>query len=249
MPFTPTSPSPLSPGRATGLPASHPHARKQSESLVGTPDSQLSSDIIIPSNTTQNTLSTIYENSNSPTYAYPYSAPSTPSGTRFTKSVSLIPQPSFPTPGSSSASLHPHSVQPHSAYATTFSPLSTELVLYAYAQLSGTLNIDPVAVHNAPEMYVLRDRLKKGRVGGGSLDFVVGSSAGGRGHKRGSSWLGLGGLFGSGNTDVVGRGALAGGSAIGPGSEDDLPTFETQPSVLAIDLRLAPGESKSCKCF
>ncbi|GJJ07832.1 hypothetical protein Clacol_002037 [Clathrus columnatus] len=230
VPYTPSS---LSPNRETTLPASHPHARKQS--LVGT--GGLSPDAI--SNNYPSTLSTIHELTGSPTYNHPYSAPSTPSGTRFTKTASLAPQ---HPPSSHNAA------QSQSAYATMFSPLSTELLLYAYAQFSGTFSIDSVAVHNAPELYALRDKLRKGRIGGGSLDLVLGPGAGAtgigtRGHKRGSSWFGFG-LFAGG-----GGGADSGGSGINTGfsraADEELPTFETQPSLLAIDLRLAPGESKS----
>lgn len=52
------------------------------------------------------------------------------------------------------------------------------------------------------------------------------------------------------NGDGTGFSGSPFGGAAGA-SEDglSLPTLETQPSMLAVDLNLAPGETRSCRCF
>ena len=138
---------------------------------------------------------------------------------------------------------------PHIALPTSVSLPSTELLLYAYAQLSGTLSVDPAFMPTSSEFLDLRDALrKKAVVGGGSLDIGSGT------HRRRAN----GGFFGflsSANTtnNVASRVLVPGGvtttaSATGEDIDDAIPTLETQPSMLAIDLTLAAGESRSCTC-
>jgi RAB6A-GEF complex partner protein 2 len=57
------------------------------------------------------------------------------------------------------------------------------------------------------------------------------------------------------SASLLGFGFVTGGSGGGGGDvgevdpEMPLPTFEVQPAMLAVDLVLAPGESKSCQLF
>ena len=88
------------------------------------------------------------------------------------------------------------------------------------------------------------------------------SSRTAHGHKRSASLLALlspslsdnntgagAGAFGFGVRSEVGlgKGGGGGGGGVGEDLKDAvLPTFESQPAMLAVDLSLAPGESRSC---
>jgi RAB6A-GEF complex partner protein 2 len=63
--------------------------------------------------------------------------------------------------------------------------------------------------------------------------------------------LGLGipaspGAISAGSGVVAGAGGIV-DEEIDP--DEPLPTFEVQPAMLAVDLSLMPGESRSCGCF
>ena len=244
------------------LPSSHPHARKHSvasedmaSQTVSYPNSfppptpvtvsassfQVSLDPITEHGANYHSP-TLSENLSSPAVTQPPPKSQGPHGHRPTLGLGLpLPVP----PNTRTKSIH--GPPPHTAIPTSFPLPSTELLLYAYAQLSGTLSVDPAFMPTSSEYLDLRDALrKKAVVGGGSLDIMS------RSHRRHAS----GGLFGflsSSNTnDVASRGPVP-GRIITPASainDDDetIPILETQPSMLAVDLTLGAGESRSCTC-
>lgn len=194
-----------------------------------------------------------------------------------------------------------------SSLSQTFATPGTEILLWAYARLVGTLEIDEIIVPPA-ELDSLRAKLRTGgAIGGGRMDITergpaAGISAppvgltgglfsslfGGGGSPSGfatqssptmmtppQSAVSLGvhtsspstgyiSSFFSGSPGVTrarsmnNAGRYGGSSGHGGGSglfgsaatagEDpkSLPTLEMQPSVLAVDLNLAPGETRSC---
>ncbi|OSD05766.1 Rgp1-domain-containing protein [Trametes coccinea BRFM310] len=199
-----------------------------------------------------------------------------------------------PPPSPSGAYLKP----PRTAFSSSFPVPNTELILYAYAQLLGSLTISPLPEANtSPEharaLNHLRARLlKRKAVGGGSMDITSSLSAsslgppGGAPMRRGShgrsSSLSAGllsmlsptalvsspsqpafvpghrartssvfSLFSNGQAPPTSRsaGVGLGLSASVPEDEVDpeapLPTLEVQPSMLAVDLSLGPGESRT----
>lgn len=190
---------------------------------------------------------------------------------------------------------------PRTAFSSSFPIANTELILYAYAQLLGTLTITPLPdAPSSPDqsrnLNRLRTRLlKRKAVGGGSMDISSSLSAQPgsptsptrrASHGRSSS-LSAGllsmlapsspGPQSSSQSFVPGHRARTSSvfslfsngqgpspssrSAVGLGfststSEDDeidpdqpLPTLEVQPSMLAVDLSLGPGESRTCMCI
>ncbi|KAJ3002209.1 hypothetical protein NUW54_g5970 [Trametes sanguinea] len=200
-----------------------------------------------------------------------------------------------PPPSSSSGTyLKP----PRTAFSSSFPVPNTELILYAYAQLLGSLTISPLPEANtSPEharaLNHLRSQLlKRKAVGGGSMDITSSLSAqtlgppGGPTSRRGShgrsSSLSAGllsmlsptslvsspsqpafvpghrartssvfSLFSNGHAPPTSRSAGVGlglGASV-PEDEVDpeapLPTLEVQPSMLAVDLSLGPGESRT----
>ncbi|EJF58478.1 Rgp1-domain-containing protein [Dichomitus squalens LYAD-421 SS1] len=190
---------------------------------------------------------------------------------------------------SSTAYLKP----PRTAFSSTFPVANTELILYAYAQLLGTLTITPLpdapsSSDQARNLNRLRARLlKRKAVGGGSMDISSSLSAQpsspvspSRRHGRSTSLSnGLLSILSSSSSQpspqpfVPGHRArtssvfslFSTGQALPPpsrsglglglstsASEDEemdpdqpLPTLEVQPSMLAVDLSLAPGESRT----
>ncbi|KAH9487327.1 RAB6A-GEF complex partner protein 2 [Psilocybe cubensis] len=199
--------------------------------------------------------------------------------------------------------LHP----PRSAFATTFPPPNTELILYSYAQLSGTIQITPVpgalpTPEQSQTLNAVRGALlSRSVLGGGSMDITSTMSATSpaspkprlrQTHSRSSSFsAGLLSILSptslvssiaspsppasathsrSGSmrwrstsstamplaaTPTSARfpnsssspSVLAFGNTSGQefDPEEPLPTFEIQPAMLAVDLSLAPGESRS----
>ncbi|KAI0935775.1 hypothetical protein AcV5_004100 [Taiwanofungus camphoratus] len=196
-----------------------------------------------------------------------------------------------PPPGGTQAQTQP----PRSAFSSSFPVPNTELILYSYAQLTGTLAISPpagapVTPEQARALNHLRASLLKRRVvGGGSMDItpVLSSQPFGQGqqqplvrrssHGRSSSVSGsffsllsptslmpsspapqpfspshrarapsMFSLFSYGapsGTVGLGLGGVGMDEEFDP--DTPLPTFEVQPSMLAVDLALAPGESRS----
>ncbi|KAI0327316.1 Rgp1-domain-containing protein [Cubamyces sp. BRFM 1775] len=192
-----------------------------------------------------------------------------------------------------------HLKPPRTAFSSSFPVSNTELILYAYAQVLGTLTITPLPDANAsPEhelnLSQLRARLlKRKAVGGGSMEITSSLSAQSLGHggpptsRRGShsrstslsaglfSMLAPTSLVASPNpqpfvpghrarTSSVfslfsnGQGpptSKSAGVGLGLGTsmpeeeevdpETPLPTLEVQQSMLAVDLSLGPGESRT----
>ena len=154
-------------------------------------------------------------------------------------------------------------------------PSSTELILYSYAQLLGTVSITPLAgasmsQEHAKTLSGLRIRLlRRPIVGGGSMDITSRQRVQERRrtHSRASSLTsGLLSLLSPSSSSVpsspvqsspppwkAGGSRSSAGVAANGGSQEDvdpempLPTFEVQPSMLAVDLSLAAGESRTCK--
>ncbi|EJT98979.1 Rgp1-domain-containing protein [Dacryopinax primogenitus] len=152
--------------------------------------------------------------------------------------------------------------QPRSAFSSTFSPPGTEVLLWAYVQLIGRIELDEGVVP-----FHIVDKLKDGlsansAVGRGSMD--IGSS-----HSPSTSFLtsvllqktprspfmrhqraspslfsslpsfGLSSLF------SPSRSSPFSSPSVNRDEEDALPTLDLQPSVLAVDLVLSPGESRT----
>lgn len=76
---------------------------------------------------------------------------------------------------------------------------------------------------------------------GGYIASLFGSPTGSSGLGRSRS-VSIGGRYGGGSGPNT-------GGMFGAGGEDPrlLPTLELQPSILAVDLSLKPGESRSCE--
>lgn len=208
------------------IPQNHPHARKQSVL-----DGHLQSTEVVQPQTS--TLDTIAEG---PTHSYPPR------------------RPSLQALGHG----HPHSY-------TKPIPKDTALLLYSYAQLSGTAHILPQSTPAA--LSNLRAHLlKKPVLGGGSMDIASTR----RSHSRSTSLTGslLSLLSPSSYTPTLGRSrapslssqsdtspanvglGLSVGAAnpVEEGEEEmPLPVFEVQPAMLAVDLALSPGESRTCE--
>jgi len=170
-----------------------------------------------------------------------------------------------------------HGPPPASGPGPRLRPSTTELILYSYAQLLGTVSITPLAgvsmsQEHAKALNGLRMRLlKRPIVGGGSMDITSRQRVPERRrtHSRASSLTsGLLSLISPLSSASVPPSPIAssalppwktgssrGGAASTNGdSQEDvdpempLPTFEVPPSMLAVDLSLAPGESRTCEC-
>ncbi|KAG6817284.1 hypothetical protein H0H87_010626 [Tephrocybe sp. NHM501043] len=314
--------SPLTRSDALPLGSKHPHARKQSVmdaqlELISTPIPYTPAS---SSSTFSLALDPIAEGVLSP---YP-STPSlalptieTPTHQNFSmhppsNSVYAYPQPRSATsrhrPPQIGLGHPPNSAKnlPRSAFSSTFSQANTELILYSYAQLKGTLSLTPVpgVPINAEQRHTLNAMrsalLKRSVVGGGRMDISASlHSPNGAQHRRrpthsrsSSFSTGLLNLLspmsptpGTFNPSPVpspshrsrpstaglpaspmsprfssspgvglgiGMGTVAGPAGPSPGiAEEDvdpeapLPTFEVQPAMLAVDLSLLPGESRS----
>ncbi|KDQ52969.1 hypothetical protein JAAARDRAFT_197762 [Jaapia argillacea MUCL 33604] len=177
--------------------------------------------------------------------------------------------------------------------STTIAP-NAEIILYSYAQLSGSLSIVPLPGSSSSQTPAENTRmlnglraslLRKPVMGGGSMDITSSFGNGSfsrrpRTHTRSPSLgSGLLSLLSpsslvslSPNTQAwspahrrsltpsllspssssmgggVGLGLGLGGAALGEewiDAETPLPVFEVQPTMLAVDLTLGPGESRS----
>ncbi|KAF6742880.1 Rgp1-domain-containing protein [Ephemerocybe angulata] len=232
-------------------------------------------------------------------YGYP---PPSSSATSSTSSLSKSSQPRHPQIGIGYPPSNPRHLQaPRSAFPPQ---INNELILYSYAQLTGSVVITPVAGANlTPEQvhnlkHVRSSLLKRNVVGGGSMDInssmlnrtpsggeFLGSpatghgrsssltgtllsmlspslvetfaptpaslvspspSSGGQGHN--TRWRSSSTASNAKSTSATGLGAAGGsvGDAVNNlDAEVPLPTFEVQPAMLAVDLNLAPGESRS----
>ncbi|KZT64024.1 Rgp1-domain-containing protein [Daedalea quercina L-15889] len=321
-PSSPRIPSPLSRSNTLPIAPSHPHARKQSVldghfqiQDVRPPASPLPlSPSSNPSTSSYSlSLDPIAEGSNPPT-ALPTPAITSPVietigpvRTQLPSAPSLNgaapsrpPQRRPPNLGHGPPPLSNPSIKvkpPRSAFSSSFPTTNTELILYSYAQVVGTLSLAPApGAILTPEQthslnHVRSSLLKRQVVGGGSMDmtplfspqsFSPGPQPSGRQrHGRSNSvsssifsllspitpasqapaWKpshraqapSVFSLFSSGQStpsNGIGLGlGLGPGASLGDEEDVDpetpLPTFDVQPSMLAVDLSLAPGESRS----
>ncbi|KAI0697183.1 Rgp1-domain-containing protein [Cytidiella melzeri] len=324
----PTSSRLFSPlARSASVPAHHPHARKQSVSDVQvqlSPFDPAAPPLTPNASTYSLTLDPIAEGVTSPM------PPQTPAISSPSSSV-IFTHPPLPSSASAPTELraatadtasragnsHQHvqsvlgrgpppiivqSPKPRASSSFITAP-SNELVLYSYAQLSGTISIRPLAdlPQTSDQIKALqslrRSLLRSKAVGGGSMDitthnsntFTSGSHLPSPPHRsthaRSSSLSGsllsvlspsshLPSAFPISSLDRTRRAARHGrspsifasifqpaassssrmsglGLSVNPSEEEDtdgdtpLPTFEVRPSMLAIDLNLSPGESRS----
>ncbi|KZT58546.1 Rgp1-domain-containing protein [Calocera cornea HHB12733] len=152
--------------------------------------------------------------------------------------------------------------QPRSAFSSTFSPPGTEALLWAYVQLVGTVELDESVV-----AFNVIERLKEqllfsGAIGRGSMD--IGSSPSPSTsfltsflpqrsprsplmrHQRASPSL-LSSLPSFGLSTLFSPARLSPFASPGLNrtEEGSLPTLDLQPNVLAVDLTLTPGESRT----
>jgi len=286
-------------GRSQTLPPNHPHARKHSV-LDGQilSDQQQSPVTSSASNSTFSlSLDPISESMPSP---FPPSVPATPITDPYLSGQQHRPsQLGLGHPGGLSH------FPPRTAFSSAFPQSNTELILYAYAQLTGSLSVTPVPnIIITPEqvntLNSLRSSLlKRSVIGGGSMDITsslhsnhqrihLGSR---RPHRRSSS-------FSSGLLSFISAPSpppsapnltslstpallppsqtwspshhprtqaqsvspripspsssstlgLQNGNAVGEEMDPDtpLPTFEVPQVMLAVDLSLGPGESRTC---
>ncbi|KAG2036195.1 Rgp1-domain-containing protein [Suillus americanus] len=220
------------------IPQNHPHARKQSVF-----DGHLKfNEVQSPLSTSTSTLDTIAETPTPLTHSYP------------------------PRKQPHQALGHGHPPIPIPVSNTTKPlPPNSTLLLYSYAQLSGTAYILPQTTPAA--LSNLRAHLLKRPVlGGGSMDIARTR----RPHSRSTSLTGslLSLISPSSYSPSVGRSrapsltsqsdasstgvGLGLGLSVGAanpveGEEEEvpLPVFEVQPAMLAVDLALSPGESRT----
>ncbi|KAF8170190.1 Rgp1-domain-containing protein [Mycena galopus ATCC 62051] len=156
----------------------------------------------------------------------------------------------------------------HSASAS-FTPPHTELLLYAYVALAGRAVLSPLTGAGTPALGVLRSALLRPARGGGSLSLQAagvggglglglgiptagGGAQGGARHRRSSSFSAgiraLGAGIGIWGRDSGAPQGTSGGPGLGSGAEDPetpVPTLDVPPEMLAVDLALAPGASRS----
>ena len=261
------------------LPAGHPHARKQSLQLnvqqpLSSSSESLSLAPVIDIYSSPIPLTPLAPSPLSQSVVYGESTPSSPPPPSFVQTSeqqsrsNSAPPPrlglgielSSPTRPSISRSMSGGPRLP-----SNFNPPGYETLLWAYAQLSGTVELDP-AFSRPEAVRLLVAKLAKRPVGGGSLDVKESISN----SVPLSPLGGLGALLGFGSPSPIGSPVHGTPSRSGflstmfslrppPARLDDAPggavpsgsltTFEPPQSLLAVDLALAPGESKSCKTF
>ncbi|KAI6096233.1 Rgp1-domain-containing protein [Pisolithus croceorrhizus] len=296
---TPTAASPLPRTSDFQLPPHHPHARKQSLADGQTQFSEVPAPPPPPglaSSSTSTFSLALDPIAESPVTPYPGTpSPKSPpinEPIRQSPVPKREPQPHLrppPTPASGRSSqlgLGHGAPPPRGAI---FPDYNTELILYSYAQLLGTLSVTPLpgivmSPEHAKALTALRMRLlKRPIVGGGSMDITSRHRVQERSKFRQGRALSLAsGLFSllspSGSSSAPtsplqqpsspwksGRPRTTSIASTSPSPtssghttnglndveeenvdlEMPLPTFEVQPAMLAVDLSLAPGESRT----
>ncbi|KAK0434585.1 Rgp1-domain-containing protein [Armillaria borealis] len=295
--ISPTSPnvsSPLSRSDTLPLAANHPHARK--DSLL---DGQLSlremtspTSVSSPYTSTSSTstfslvLDPIIESTGTP---YP-PAPSVSSPRVETPSSHLPSNAVHAYPSTYRPSRRPAQIglgqpppdtrlriPPRTAFSSTFPQTNTELILYSYVQLTGSLMITttPTSLEQTQTLNSLRSSLlRRPVVGGGSMDITSSQNLRPRNrrtHSRSSSISsGIMSLLSPSpstphfpSTPGPSSGSLhirtpSTSSPLSPSSswmgfgpiedidpDTPLPIIEIQPVMLAVDLSLLPGESRT----
>ena len=291
------------------MPRNHPHARKVSvfDGQLSLPDPQGQQPWSPGTSSASNSafslsLDPISESSSSPPFQS--SVPPTPS-----TSTDLNGNP----PNHTQTGLghgrfpQPHT-NPHSALSSTFPQRNTELILYSYAQLTGTVSLSPLpppspqpTIEQSRTLNSIRSSLlKRSVIGGGSMDItsslyqrttlpVPGVGGTRRPHRRSSSFsTGLLSFMSTPSptpslqnltstsspsllppsqswspahrprtssvsifSSISSPGLIGGGVAEEEEVDPDvpLPTFEVPQVMLAVDLSLGPGESRTCKSY
>lgn len=250
------------------LASTHPHARKQS--LL---DGQLQLQGVPPSpSTSSSALDPIAELS--PPLAKSFL--SHPSIAESTSADHLAPPPRRPVQLGlgQPPSLSEKRVPTRTSFSTTFPQPNTELVLYSYAQLAGTVHIAPDPGVQSQELRALRATLKRsGAIGGGNMNILSpGPPARRRQHSRSASLSasasGLissllasspslstsssaNGRFSHRSTGSASYPTLPSSGSLTAAAEIEdvdptqpLPVLDVQPAMLAVDLSLLPGESR-----
>lgn len=134
----------------------------------------------------------------------------------------------------------PSHVRNNSRLGVREAPRGPETIIMGYAQIMGSFTLEGSLVNQAPFEEIKR----KGVVGSHGGGGVVGVER----TKRDS---GLFGAFGWGNIGesiggLLGNGELSSIKEMGKmASSKSIPLVTTPPAILFVDLRLAPGESKS----
>lgn len=269
---SPQRPSSLS--RSASLPSNHPHSRKQSvldgNIQVPVPQHTPSATPNPSTSTFSLALDPIVESATSPITPATSVAPSPvlrDANPRFHPLVPDVKLRSLPSP------------QRKSSYPGAFLAPNTELILYSYAQLVGSVSLIPLAdtplsPDQSRNLQNLRRGLQKTKaIGGGNMNITSGNPralpppAGRRNHARSASLsAGLMSILsptaptGPQNGWTPGHrprtaSAFSGFFSSSAADEEDedmteaethLPTFEVSPSVLAVDLTLGPGDSRTC---
>jgi RAB6A-GEF complex partner protein 2 len=122
------------------------------------------------------------------------------------------------------------------------SPNTTETIMMGYVQLVGSFTLDGALVNLAPFEPIKRKGVIGGQGGGG----VVGLEP----LKRESGLLGALGLAGIGQSlgDLLGGPEMSSIKEMkGVASARSIPIITTPQSILFVDMRLGPGQSKSFK--
>ncbi|KKA26258.1 hypothetical protein TD95_000013 [Thielaviopsis punctulata] len=132
--------------------------------------------------------------------------------------------------GNGSASARP-------AYRRQTSPRQTEVLMMGFAQIQGSFTLDGSLVNLTPFEAVKRKGVVGGQGGG-----VVGVEN----TKRDSGFFGGWGSFKNSISELMGNRELSTIQEMrGAAKSRSIPLLSTPQSVLFVDLRLAPGESKS----
>ena len=194
---SPRASSPLARSSSTPVPPNHPHARKASiaEGPVSIPQSASASSFALTLDPIAESMSPIPP---TPPFPSPASTPAPFISLQNTGNPRLA---SRPNPTRSGSHLLSQAVlgngHPTSS-SSSLKPLprdGTELVLYAYVHLTGSLFLLPQpSLARVPALAALQ-RHKRGPRGGGSMDIGVASPPHSRGHERRSSSI-AGSLWG-----------------------------------------------------
>ncbi|KAI0307460.1 Rgp1-domain-containing protein [Multifurca ochricompacta] len=190
---SPRTPSPLARTSSAPVPPNHPHARKASivEGPVHIPQSASASSFALSLDPIAESMSPI-----PPTPTFPSPAP-TPSPFTSPHAIDPFKSPShaYPLPTSTQ---HPPQALLGNGHPSSFRSLpseNTELVLYAYVHLTGSLFLLPPPSLARPSALAALQRHKRGPRGGGSMNIGVASPPPSRGHERRSASI-AGSLWG-----------------------------------------------------
>lgn len=148
---------------------------------------------------------------------------------------------------------------PKSASVGVLPIQGAETLLWAYAQVSGSVEIDQDTVDYSNLSNIRNKLARSGPIGGGRMDLHDRSpNSAQQSEGSWSSFFGLSSLspyrtsspspssFLSSMLSVRSNPARMTPQPSPSGAPNSLPTFNPPQSMLAVDLTLAPGESKTC---